>query len=88
MDDDLEIHVNITPKDDVLKSLGISVADFEAALADALETLDSHDEASEELGIEDAPVIVKGVAYRIEDLASIEFSDDADQLDDSSEHDR
>ena len=33
MDEELEIHVNITPRDDVLESLGISLADFEAAVA-------------------------------------------------------
>lgn len=80
--DDLpEIEITFTPRHAVLAELGISEADFEEALIEALEEhestvneLEEDDEGVPELG--EITLEIGGAFYRLKDLSEIEIRDE------------
>jgi hypothetical protein len=64
-----EINVSIDPKKKVLKSLGVTLEEFETALRKALDLYDNKRNRS--IPVFELPVILKSKTYRLEQVAEI-----------------
>ena len=71
-----EVEITFNPRPEVLAELGITLEEFEEALLNALE--DREDQAedaggdeSETPDLEDMPLEIGGVVYKLEDLADV-----------------
>jgi hypothetical protein len=71
----MSIEIDIQPRLDVLQSLSVSRAAFDAALE---QTLGSLHERGELPIPEDMPIILAGREHRLGDIADIEVSTDGD----------
>ena len=93
LDDDVEgeIEITIDPREVELSALGISLEEFEAALATTLDAYDQLVEAAndpDEIGaLDDAEIILGGNAYPLSAVADINITSDLDSLEDQNEDD-
>jgi hypothetical protein len=87
-DVDGEIVITIDPRIDELDFLGVSIDEFEAALATTLDAYDRTIEATEnpdEIGaLDDAEIILGGKAYPLSAVADINITSDLDLLEDQN----
>jgi hypothetical protein len=86
-----EIVITIEPREGELEALGVSLEEFEAALAT---TLDAYDQAMEAANdpdeiplFDDAEIILGGKAYPLSAVADINITSDLDLLEDQNEYD-
>jgi len=79
MPDEPYIEINIQPREEVLKALGVSREEFEVALKTALDRYDS--ETGDEMPpIHELSLMLQGQERRLEELATIEIGGDPDLL--------
>ena len=84
-DDELlgEIEISINPRDEDLAAIGVTPEEFETALMKTLEEYDHEIEIGDPDAtspLEDAEIVLKGKAYRLQEVADIEISGDLDSL--------
>ncbi len=83
-----EIVITIDPRIDELDFLGVSIDEFEAALATTLDAYDRTIEATEdpdEIGaLDDAEIILGGKPYPLSAVADINITSDLDLLEDQN----
>lgn len=81
-DEEIEVEIQIEPRDDVLAEHGISPESFEDALATAIdnyhEQIDRLDENDDVPGVEDMIVRVGDQEFRLGDLAEVHISDESE----------
>jgi len=71
MDDCEEIEITFRPKTDALAAAGISIQQFEEALAEAIAPFGIPNDAAKAFSLEEAPIIVSGNKYVLSDLTAI-----------------
>jgi len=93
VDEDVEgeIVITIDPREEEFDALGVSLEEFEAALA---ATLDAYDQAMEATNdpdeitaLDDAEIILGGKVYPLSAVADITITSDLDLLEDRNEDD-
>jgi hypothetical protein len=90
-DIDGEIVITIEPREGELDALGISLEEFEAALAATLDAYDRMVEAAgdpdEITALDDAEIILGGKGYPLSAVADINIASDPDSHEDQDEDD-
>ena len=83
-EEEIELNINIEPKEEILKPLGVTQEEFKMALSNALDAAAAQS-IEEVLPIEETLIILKGKQYQLEEVANIEIPEIPEELVDSDE---